>query len=87
MNDTMVDPDSLYRLHECHKRLLGDPDQIYALGSKAEEQDPVAAECDQLARESLRLLDLAYLNGNENIISTAISLWNMAVDRRRFGQE
>jgi hypothetical protein len=82
MGAAKQDPDELFRLHECHKRLLGEPGD--AQRSKAEEQDPVAVECDQMAKESLRLLDLAYLTGNEAIIGTAMSLWNWAIDRRRY---
>jgi hypothetical protein len=81
MGDAKRDPDELFRQHECLKRLLREPGDTQR--SKAEEQDPVAAECDQMAKESLRLLDLAYLTGDEAIIGTAISLWNWAVDRRR----
>jgi hypothetical protein len=84
MGDAEQDPDLLYRRHECLKRLLGEAEQFDTERSKAEEQDQVAAECDRLAQESLRLLDLAYLTGNESIISTAVSLWNMAIDHRRY---
>jgi hypothetical protein len=82
MGDAKRDPDALFRLHECHKRLLGEPADTRR--SKAEEQDPVAAECDRAAKESLGFLDLAYLTGNEAIIGTAMSHWNRAIDRRRY---
>jgi hypothetical protein len=83
MSKSKQDPDALYRRHECIKRLLGEPEQIDTQGSKLEEQDPVVAECDLAAQESLRFLDLAHLTGDEAFIRTAISLWNMAIDRRR----
>jgi hypothetical protein len=83
MGDATEDPDALLRRHECLKRLLGAPEQIAIQKSKMEEQDPVAAEYDLTAKQALQLLDHAYLTGNETIIGTAISLWNMAIDRRR----
>jgi hypothetical protein len=50
---------------------------------EAGEQDPVAAECDLVARMALEFLDRAYQTNNPALIGTAISLWNMAIDRRR----
>jgi hypothetical protein len=82
MSNSKQDPDALYRRHECIKRLLGKPTPIDTQGSTL-ERDPVVTECDLAAQESLRFLDLAYLTGDEGYIGTAISLWNMAIDRRR----
>ena len=87
MDDPKQNPDSLYRRHEALKRLFGTPELIDTQGLKSKAKDRVATECNWLAQESLRLLDVAYLTGNEAIISTAISLWNMSIDRRRYNRE
>jgi hypothetical protein len=87
MSNGEQDPDALYRRHECIKRLLGEPAPIDTLGLTSEERDPVAAECDRAAQDSLRFLDLAYLTGDEAYIRTAIFLWNKAIDRRRHNRD
>jgi hypothetical protein len=86
MSNSEQDPDALYRRHECIKRLLGEPTPIDTQGSTL-ERDPVVAECDLAAQESLWFLDLAYLTGEEAHIRTAIFLWNMAIDRRRHNRD
>jgi hypothetical protein len=86
MSNSKQDPDALYRRHECIKWLLGEPMPIDTQGSTL-ERDPVVTECDLAAQESLRFLDLAYLTGDEGYIRTAISLWNMAIDRRRHNRD
>jgi hypothetical protein len=84
MDDIKYDPDELLRQHECLKRLLG---QSHPRGPQDGKQDAFAAECDWAAQEALWFLDFAYLTGDDAPIRTAISLWNKAVDFRRFHRD